>query len=168
MKRIIGMVWGIGFLLIGFLASCSMNDFDETEYDRLLEQQIAQYEADSILILNYLEKNGLEAQFNTWGFFYTIHNEGSSVKPTYESNVSIEYKGYLLDGTVFDQTVTDKPVWLSLKSVIPGWRIGVPLIGKGGEMTLYLPSYFGYGTQALQSIPANSVLIFDVKLHEFN
>lgn len=145
-----------------------MDDFDESEYDRILEQQIAQYRVDSLKIVSYLEEDNLQASIDEWGIFYRIEDAGSTSKPDAESNISIEYKGYLLDGTVFDQTIAEKPVWLSLKTVIPGWRIGVPMIGQGGKITLYLPSYFGYGGQSLGAIPSNSVLIFEIYLQDFN
>ena len=42
--------------------------------------------------------------------------------------------------------------------------IGIPLIKKGGDITLILPSVLGYGTQGVGSIPPNSVLVFDIQL----
>ncbi|MEY3433469.1 MAG: hypothetical protein RL131_1405, partial [Bacteroidota bacterium] len=42
--------------------------------------------------------------------------------------------------------------------------LGLPLINAGGKIKLYLPPSLGYGSRAVGSIPANSVLIFEITL----
>ena len=49
-------------------------------------------------------------------------------------------------------------------SVIPGWTEGVQLMNVGSKYKFYLPSELAYGAQGAGSIPANSVLIFEVEL----
>ena len=51
-----------------------------------------------------------------------------------------------------------------LNGVIPGWTDGIPLIKQGGRIHLYIPPSLGYGNRAVESIPANSILLFDVTL----
>ena len=96
--------------------------------------------------------------------FYVIDNVGAGGNPNSSSNVTVIYKGYLLDGSVFDQS-NPTGVTLNLSNVIQGWREGIPYfkIG-GGKGKLLIPSALGYGDQAKSSIPANSVLIFDIQL----
>lgn len=48
--------------------------------------------------------------------------------------------------------------------VIKGWDIGVAGMSAGGERRITVPSQLAYGSKALPGIPANSKLIFDVKL----
>ena len=50
--------------------------------------------------------------------------------------------------------------------VIKGWDIGVAGMAIGGERRLTIPAHLAYGSKALPGIPANSKLIFDVKLLE--
>ena len=50
--------------------------------------------------------------------------------------------------------------------VIKGWDIGVAGMSIGGERRLTIPAHLAYGSKALPGIPANSKLIFDVKLLE--
>jgi FKBP-type peptidyl-prolyl cis-trans isomerase FkpA len=51
-----------------------------------------------------------------------------------------------------------------LGQLIVGWQKGLPLISSGGKITLYIPPSLGYGSAAAGSIPANSILIFDIEL----
>jgi FKBP-type peptidyl-prolyl cis-trans isomerase FkpA len=71
----------------------------------------------------------------------------------------------LTNGTVFDQSLTN-PVLYPLSQLIAGWQIGLQLIKSGGKIRLFLPPSLGYGNNAVSSIPANSVLIFDVTIIE--
>lgn len=50
--------------------------------------------------------------------------------------------------------------------VIKGWDIGIAGMTAGGERRITIPSHLAYGKKALPGIPANSKLIFDVKLLE--
>jgi FKBP-type peptidyl-prolyl cis-trans isomerase len=48
--------------------------------------------------------------------------------------------------------------------VIQGWEEAFLHMKKGEKATIYIPSALGYGDRDMQSIPANSVLIFDVEV----
>nr|MBA3682346.1 FKBP-type peptidyl-prolyl cis-trans isomerase [Bacteroidota bacterium] len=84
-------------------------------------------------------------------------------QPKSSSNVTVNYKGSLRDGTVFDQSGA-AGISIGLNSVIEGWKEGIPLFKKGGKGVLLIPSALGYGDKATGKIPANSVLIFDIEL----
>ncbi|MCR4909981.1 MAG: YigZ family protein [Bacteroidales bacterium] len=99
------------------------------------------------------------------GLQYKIIAEGSDVKAGPADTVWVNYKGTLLDGTVFDQTAEGAdPVRMNLNRVIPGWTEGLQLVGEGGEIELYIPSDLAYGEQGNQGIEPNSTLIFNVKV----
>ena len=97
------------------------------------------------------------------GFYYQILTPGTGATPTLSSKVTVFYKGTLTNGNVFDQTNAN-PVTFGLNQLILGWQYGIPLVKAGGRVMLYLPPSLGYGSQATGSIPANSVLIFDITL----
>jgi FKBP-type peptidyl-prolyl cis-trans isomerase len=97
------------------------------------------------------------------GFYYQILTPGTGATPTLSSKVTVFYKGTLTNGNIFDQTNAN-PVTFGLNQLILGWQYGIPLVKAGGRVMLYLPPSLGYGSQTTGSIPANSVLIFDITL----
>ncbi len=121
---------------------------------------------DTKKIKAYLADNNLVAESTASGLHYIIEEEGTGGHPNLNSEVTVNYKGYLLNGKVFDQTNTT-PVTFPLKNLILGWQQGIPLLQKGGKGKFFLPSGLGYGRQATGSIPANSVLIFEIELVNF-
>lgn len=102
------------------------------------------------------------------GLYYEITEKGASEKPTEKSTVTVHYTGTLTNGTAFDSSKTrGKPASFALDHVIPGFREGLQLIGKGGKIKLYMPPQLGYGNQSLPGIPAGSTLIFEVDMIDF-
>ena len=123
-----------------------------------------QTEAD---IIAYIAANDLNATRTNSGLFYVINNEGSGKRPTSSSNVTVAYKGYLLDGNTFDQSSASGATF-PLNRVISGWTEGIPLFKEGGNGILLIPFNLGYGINGRGSIPKVSVLIFDINLISVN
>ena len=98
------------------------------------------------------------------GLQFKVLEEGAGPSPTGQDVALVGYKGALLDGTVFDENPqTAMPV----DGVVPGFSEGLHKMKKGGKYRLWIPPQLGYGEQAAGPIPANSVLVFDVQLHDF-
>jgi FKBP-type peptidyl-prolyl cis-trans isomerase FkpA len=125
----------------------------------------SQAEKDDKIIQQYLADHNLEATKHSSGLYYNITKEGSGGHPTVGNTVLVNYKGTLTDGTVFDQSAST--IELPLSNVIMGWQIGIPLLQPGGKGVFYIPSKLGYGSSSVGSIPANSVLIFEVTLVDY-
>ena len=160
------------FIALSFTSCIDNNDDAYEEYLKQLaeyQKQVSeQFIADSIIITDYLTTNDSVATYHEEsGIYYNIISEGGDSYPNSTSIIAVKYKGMLLDGTVFDETEDDETVSFDLSGLISGWRIGIPLIGSGGKIILYLPSYYAYGSNESDNIPANSVLIFDVELVSF-
>lgn len=129
-----------------------------------------QAEADDKLIKAYLLEKGLtdKAKSTESGIYYVLEGEGSGEHPKLSDEVKVHYTGTLLDGTQFDSSVErGDPITFPLTRVVKGWQEGIPLISKGQKGTLIIPSGLAYGSRARPSIPANSVLVFDVELFDF-
>ena len=107
-------------------------------------------------------QNITNATQHSSGVFYIITNAGTGANPGQCNSVSVKYVGKLTNGSVFDQSTT--PVQFNLYSLITGWRIGIPLIKSGGSIRLFIPPSLGYGSSQAGSIPANSILVFDIDL----
>ena len=118
-------------------------------------------------ILNYLSENNIDAEEHESGLFYLTTQTGDGNHPSSSATVVVKYTGKLLNGTVFDGTSNGESVTFPLGNLIPGWQIGIPLLERGGKGTFFIPSELGYGSRATGSIPANSVLIFDIELVNF-
>lgn len=82
--------------------------------------------------------------------------------------LQVKYHGTLAkDGTVFDGNF-DKPTAFQFPlgggQVIPGWEEGLVGAKIGATRRIVIPSELAYGDQANNGIPANSDLVFVVKL----
>lgn len=142
-----------------FFANCNKED------NNLTYQQ--QLEEDEKAIEDYLAQNNLTAEFGDFGMRYIIDEPGEGANPTATSTVIVKYKGYLPDGTVFDESDAFQTS-LGGNTLISGWRIGIPLFKKGGKGTIFLPSSLGYGEFGTgATIGPNQILIFDIELINF-
>jgi FKBP-type peptidyl-prolyl cis-trans isomerase FkpA len=127
-------------------------------------------EEEKVKIKTYLTDKKLTAKSLSSGVCYVEEKTGTGTSmPTLASTVTVNYKGYLLDGTVFDQTPADgsKPIAFPLSNLIRGWQEGIPTMKKGGKTKLFIPSSLGYGATASGKIPANSILVFEIELVDF-
>ncbi|GEP90227.1 FKBP-type peptidyl-prolyl cis-trans isomerase FkpA [Chitinophaga terrae (ex Kim and Jung 2007)] len=156
MKKL--FVLGAGVLLFAF-AACNKKD-NGPDYD-----PNAQYDIDSAKIVAYIQANNIQnVQHDSRGLFYQIVKPGGEQKPNGVASVKVGYTGTLLDKSKFDGKDT---AYFDLNKVITGWTVGIPKIGKDGEINLFVPSIYGYGPYANGPIPPNSVLVFNVKLYDF-
>jgi len=83
------------------------------------------------------------------------------------SYYTINYTGYLLDGTKFDSSLDHgEPITIQYggHQVIPGWDTGFAGMRVGGRRRLIIPFQLAYGATAHGPIPAKSSLVFDVEL----
>lgn len=123
-----------------------------------------QAKKDETEITTYIAQHDLKAIAAGDGLYYTMDKVGTGTSPSSTSQVRVAYKGYLTNGTVFDQSDSVTGVIFSLQNVIEGWTKGIPYFKEGGKGKLLIPSVLGYGTKGTTGIPANSVLIFDINL----
>lgn len=125
---------------------------------------LQQAEIDRTEIENYVANNNLNGQFTASGLYYEIVKEGAIASPDISSTVTVNYSGTLLNGTIFD---ANDNIEFPLANVILGWQEGIQLLKKGGSGVFVIPSGLAYGTRGQGSIPANSVLVFEVDLLDF-
>jgi len=102
------------------------------------------------------------------GLRYKVLQEGNGVQAVKGNNVSVHYKGQLVDGTVFDSSYDRKqPIdfQVGIGQVIAGWDEGLLLLKVGDKARFVIPSNLAYGSQGAGGvIPPDATLIFDVEL----
>ncbi len=100
------------------------------------------------------------------GLRYRILRNSDGTKPSADSTVTVNYRGWLNTGKVFDSSYErGEPTTFPLQNVIDGWTEGMQLVGEGGMIELWVPSKLGYGERGSPgSIPAHSNLHFVVEL----
>lgn len=109
-----------------------------------------------LLIEQYAEDHNLNGTFTASGLYYVIIESGSDFHPDAYSRVNVKFKGYFLDGEVFDESEIFTEY---LYNLIHGWIEGLKLIGEGGKIKLIIPSHLGYSD--------DKVLVFDITLYSF-
>lgn len=114
-------------------------------------------------ILSFLTANSLTALKDESGVHYIVTTSGTGTDPiNINTDVEIKYTLKMLDGTTADSgQFTAAP-----KSLVIGMTKMLLKFTKGAKFRLFIPSVLGYGNSANQSgsIPANSVLDFDVEI----
>jgi FKBP-type peptidyl-prolyl cis-trans isomerase len=99
--------------------------------------------------------------------------KGDGAELTSGKKAAVYYKGWLTNGTLFDQSKKGSDGNLQAfvftqggHQVIPGWEEGLDGMKVGGVRLLIVPPSVGYGATGQGPIPANAVLIFQVQLAE--
>ena len=100
------------------------------------------------------------------GLQYEVIKEGTGEMPKATDQVSVLYKGTLLDGTEFDSSLDPtKPAVFGVNQVIPGWTEALQKMKVGSKYKLYVPANLGYGDNPPPGkIKPGSVLVFEVEL----
>ncbi|MEW6666318.1 MAG: FKBP-type peptidyl-prolyl cis-trans isomerase [Thermodesulfobacteriota bacterium] len=104
------------------------------------------------------------------GLQYKVMKAGNGALPTASDKVTVQYRGFLLDGTEFDSSYSrNAPVSFPLDRTIPGWREALQLMKAGSKWQIFVPPALAYGERgAGPKIGPNSTLIFEVELVSVN
>jgi FKBP-type peptidyl-prolyl cis-trans isomerase len=102
------------------------------------------------------------------GALVKILEEGTGASPEAGDTVMVHYEGTLIDGTVFDSSLSrGSPATFPLSGVIPCWTEGLQKIKVGGKAQLICPANTAYGERgAPPKIGPGATLIFEVNLLE--
>jgi len=149
-------------LVAGCITACKKSN-------EVVAQVRAQAAIDNKLIDSYLATNGLAAlRVDTTDVRYIIDTPGSGTALiTNSTQITVGYDAKLLTtGKLFAHTDNFHPTYV-LGQTMRGWQLGIPKIKKNGTITLFVPSRYAYGPYPQPDIglPANAVLIFDIKLY---
>lgn len=206
MKKTIAYI-SIAFSFLFVIASCNKNDFD---FEAELKEQQRRDSIERVRVKGIIENQaaGLKAfadekipgatLVDSLGIWFRVDAVGQVDSYTYTFNpnggitapeVTVKYKGTLLNGTVFDQTEEGKTVNFNLASTIQAWHIAflpktisyngtvIPVTGlttsglkKGSKIQFITSSPWAYDTKEVKdkdgkvTIPANSPLYFEIEV----
>lgn len=134
-----------------------------------VEKMMADANANAEAGAKFLAENAKKPDVVTTdsGLQYQVIEPGKGDKPTAEDTVRVNYKGSLLDGTVFDDSAQHGgAAEFPLAQVVPGWQEGIVLMPVGGKYRFWIPADLGYGETGTPGgpIPPNATLVFEVEL----
>jgi FKBP-type peptidyl-prolyl cis-trans isomerase len=117
----------------------------------------------------FLQRNGQAKDVKTTptGLEYTVLAAGDAqaASPTLADEVTVNYRGTLLDGSEFDSSYArGMPATFTLSSVIKGWQEALAMMKPGAKWRLFIPPELAYGSRGRPEIPGGSLLIFEVQL----
>lgn len=163
LKKILAGLFLISFFITGCVKSSNKCGYTNSTVIAPIN------EIDSLQTL--LHQDSITATENAAGFYYKIDSAGSGTAiSNLCTTVTVNYKGTLFNGPAFDSAYVTQLASFQLGQVVTGWQLGLPLIRKGGYITLYIPPSLGYGVNAVIDnngnviIPASSYLIFNIHL----
>ncbi len=161
-----------------FLKTSSGNDIFTSEeaskiisrWRAILETQKEMLKAESIYQSgkDFLEENRQNKNIIVLdsGLQYRILQEGNGTTPLVTDEVTVHYRGRLIDGAIFESTYQHgQPATFILQRVIPGWREALTRMKAGSKWEIFIPAELAYGMEQKDPrIPAGSALIFELEL----
>jgi FKBP-type peptidyl-prolyl cis-trans isomerase len=115
----------------------------------------------------FLADNGKKPNVVTTasGLQYKVINAGNGSSPKVTDEVTVNYKGTLVNGTEFDSSYKrGQPASFPVNRVIPGWTEALQLMKPGAKYQLWIPPQLAYDLRSQPPIPPGSMLIFEVEL----
>lgn len=124
-----------------------------------------QLEKDVNIIDKFIADNNLSVtNLSGTGIYYHIYESGDlTIRPNPSSTITARYTGRLLDGSTFTYQESAK---FELRYALPGFQLGLPLVGKGGKIRLILPSGYAYDRQGFNNklVAPNQVVDYEIEL----
>lgn len=114
-------------------------------------------------MVGFCTNNNITYTEHPSGLLYQIMSPGTGAAIDATSIVDAIYTGKFLNGVTFDAIAI--PSRFGLNQVIEGWRIGIPLINRGGRIRLIIPSALAYSCVGYDRIPPNTPLYFEVTVN---
>jgi FKBP-type peptidyl-prolyl cis-trans isomerase len=129
----------------------------------LAAQQDLSAQANNAFLNNNVRRPGVTA---LPGIQYRVIKTGKGAQPDNRDCATVNYKGSLINGKVFDATKPGEPVTFPVARLIAGWTEALQLMHEGDEWELVVPPGLAYGKRGAGNgaIPADQTLIFDIEL----
>jgi FKBP-type peptidyl-prolyl cis-trans isomerase FklB len=127
-------------------------------------QKSAQTDAKRAAGRAYLKQNATREGVVTLasGLQYRVIVPGTGVQPGPQDNVTLNYRGTLVNGQEFDNSKRrNEPATFNVSGVVRGWTEALQLMSVGARWSLYIPPELAYGERGPL---ADETLLFEVEL----
>ena len=162
---------GIATALVGDMPAIEIDEINQALQALHMRAEEARQEAAKAAASEgdaFLKDNALRSEVTVLesGLQYEVITEGTGEIPTADKAVRVHYHGELVDGTVFDSSVSrGQPAEFPVTGVIKGWVEALQLMPVGSKWKLYIPHDLAYGERgAGAAIPPFAALVFEVEL----
>jgi len=136
-------------LLILILGACSTySDEDLKGFDKTIREWIRQ--------------QNIQYKSTESGLYYYFENKGQGQKIKYTDSVTVQFKGTLLDSTIFE--IEKAPVTFAVNEVIIAWKEVLLMSERNAKIKIIVPPQLGYGNHKLDKIPQNSILLYEIEI----
>lgn len=151
------------------LAGKNLSPADHRRIQAFLQSEIESLSArNADAAQEFLDRNRREKGVRTTpsGLQYKVIKDGNSKAepPRPTDQVTVQYRGQLLDGTEFANSSEHAPATFAMTGVIKGWQEALALMKPGAKWQLFIPPALAYGPDSRPGIPGGSLLIFDIEL----
>jgi FKBP-type peptidyl-prolyl cis-trans isomerase FkpA len=152
-----------GIVVLGYL-SCSKGT-PSTSVPPCTNKDVT---ADSATLISFAGDT-IPLTHDSTGVYDHIIDSGNAVKPSSYSTMTVTYVAKLMNNHIFDSATNSQLGGAQLYLLIHGWQIGMPKIGVGGHIQLFIPSALAWGCYGISNngvitVPADNPVYFDVKL----
>ncbi len=114
------------------------------------------------LFTNIKQRPGLGILPN--GVHYFILKSAQGQRPLPNDTVTIQLRGSLADGTVFEDTYRKSPVKITPIEMVPGVSDAIQMMPVGSKWQIYVPAMLAYAEKGTSVIPPNSALVLEIEL----
>lgn len=117
-------------------------------------------------IIDYATDQEWSVERTPEGVYYMVTKEGEGNPIKWGEKLSVDYKGYRLDGKVFDSSYKrGEPITFKVGNMIDGWNRTLTRLKKGDHATLIIPSRLAYGADGLgKLIGPDEILVFEIEI----
>jgi FKBP-type peptidyl-prolyl cis-trans isomerase len=128
----------------------------------IFEVELRSIAAPLVMVPDDLKRPPDDALRTASGIAYRVLRRGNGTRhPTADSEVTVHYSGWSVDGTLFDSSVLrDEPAVVRLDTAMPGWREGLQLMVEGDHARFWIPQKL-----ALNGVPPlGAAVVFEIEL----
>lgn len=141
-------------LIIGILSSCSIENYSTKKIAANNE------------IVSYVNDNGYSVLPDSLGLVYIPLKQGNGVFPKHGDIVAFHYRGYYLNGEIFDSSYgKSRPLIVQLgeNQLIKGLEYSLLKMDKGSKAKVVIPFYLAYDDMVNAPVPPYSNLVFELE-----